>query len=33
VKTGGFRWTFEAGDSFLNRGVNHYGFSNFSTPP
>ena len=32
VKTGGFRWTFEAGDSFLNRGVNHYGFSNFSTP-
>ena len=32
LRTGGFRWTFEAGDAFLNRGVNHYGFSNLSTP-
>jgi cell division septation protein DedD len=32
LRTGGFRWTFEAGDGYLNRGINQYGFSNFSTP-
>jgi cell division septation protein DedD len=32
LRSGGVRWTFEAGDGYLNRGVNQYGFSNFSTP-
>ena len=32
LKTGGFSWTFEAGDAYFPRGINQYGFSNITTP-